>query len=298
MLSFHGLLVVDKPSGPTSLDVVNRAQKWFPRKTKLGHTGTLDPLASGVLVLCVGMATRLTEYVQQMEKGYVAELLMGARSTTDDALGKITAVADPFVPSPAVLRQTLAQFVGDIEQVPPIFSAAKISGDRAYDLARRGEEVELQPRTVRIYEIQILDYSFPALRLEIRCGKGTYIRSLARDLGDRLGCGALVQTLRRTRIGAFEEKVALSLDCEKSVAQAALLPPNKAVAELPSLNLSAETCKRLRQGQAVSILASPSFTAESKHPEVAVFDPAGTLVAVARLDHKKALLNPIKVLVQ
>src|SRR5262249_18666004 len=149
--SFHGLLVLDKPGGMTSRDVVNRAQRWFPRGTRVGHAGTLDPLATGVLVLCVGIATRLAEYVQRMEETYRAGLRLGARSDTDDADGSVESVSVEHPPDEPTLVDCLQRFVGATFQVPPQFSAAKVTGRRAYDLARKGHEVSLQPRPVRIY---------------------------------------------------------------------------------------------------------------------------------------------------
>src|SRR5436305_291397 len=179
--AMDGLLVIDKPGGVTSRDAVNRVQRWFPRRTKIGHTGTLDPLATGVLVLCIGSATRLTEYVQRMGKTYLTQLLLGATSDTNDADGTLTPVAGVSAPDAATVAVAVAGFVGVIQQVPPAYSAAKVTGRRAYDLARGGEEVTLAPRPVRIDGIDILSYAFPRLELEVRCGKGTYIRSLARD---------------------------------------------------------------------------------------------------------------------
>src|ERR1043166_4448316 len=184
-MPFHGLLVVDKPGGITSRDAVDRAQRWFPKGTRIGHTGTLDPLATGVLVLCIGSATRLTEYVQRMAKTYRAGIVLGARSDTDDADGAITPVSDIRTPAAGEVQAALAAFVGNIAQVPPAFSAAKLGGRRAYDLARRGQDVSLAPRTVTIHGIDLLSYGFPQLEIEVRCGKGTYVRSLARDLGER-----------------------------------------------------------------------------------------------------------------
>src|SRR5262249_2168360 len=173
-VAFHGVLVLDKPGGITSRAAVDRAQRWFPPGTRLGHTGTLDPLATGVLALCVGVATRLTEYGQRMNKPSRTGLLLGAQSDTDDADGTITPVAEAQAPQRAVVERALAGFIGEIEQVPPAYSAAKVTGRRAYDLARQGEEVVLQPRRVRIYGIDLLAYDYPRLELEVRCGKGTY----------------------------------------------------------------------------------------------------------------------------
>ncbi len=220
---YHGLLVIDKPPGMTSRDVVNRAQGWFPRGTRIGHMGTLDPLATGVLVLGVGDGTKLTQAVQDMDKTYRAGILLGARSDTDDADGQVSQVADALPPSAQAVEQELARWIGDVEQVPPNYSAVKLGGRRAYDLSRRGQAVDLAGRIVRIHDLQLLRYAYPNLELEIRCGKGTYIRSLARDLGQALGCGGLISSLRRTRIGPFTTDQALTL--EASVADARRLLP-------------------------------------------------------------------------
>jgi tRNA pseudouridine55 synthase len=287
---YHGLLVLDKPGGMTSRAAVDRALRWFPRGTRLGHTGTLDPLATGVLVLCVGAATRLTEYVQDMAKTYRTRVRLGARSDTDDADGTVTPVAVGRPPEQAEVEQALAAFVGDIDQVPPAYSAAKVTGRRAYDLARQGEEVTLRPRRVCVYGIDLLAYEYPRLELEVRCGKGTYIRSLARDLGERLGCGGLVEVLRRTRVGPFEAANALSP--EAATARARLLPVAAAVGELPRVTLDAADVSRLRQGQAVLLDAGALPAGE----EAAVFDRAGHLIAVAARDRERRLLRPGRVL--
>jgi tRNA pseudouridine55 synthase len=294
--SFHGLLVLNKPRGITSRDAVNRAQAWFPRGTRMGHTGTLDPLATGVLVLCVGAATRLTELVQQMDKTYRTRLLLGARSDTDDADGQITALAGVSPPGPGEVEEALRAFMGEVEQVPPAYSAAKVTGRRAYDLARRGEDVSLGPRRVRIYAIDLLAYAWPRLELEVRCGKGTYIRSLARDLGERLGCGALVQMLRRTRVGPFEAASGLDLDADAATARARLLPVAAAVTGMPRVSVTAAQASRLRQGQGVPLhQLPPSAGLVTGDAEMAVFT-GDTLVGLGRVDAGKGLLLPAKML--
>lgn len=219
-----GFLVIDKPGGMTSRDVVNVAQRWFPRKTKIGHTGTLDPLATGVLVLCVGAATKLADRVQAMGKTYRTRILFGFTSTTDDADGQLTPTAASDVPTEAAIRELLPQFVGEISQVPPAVSALKIAGQRAYDLVRRGTDVKLEARIVRVDAIRLLGYEWPHLDLEIDCGKGTYIRSIARDLGEKLGCGGLVQTLRRTRVGMFAVDDGIDVDVTPEMAISKLQP--------------------------------------------------------------------------
>jgi tRNA pseudouridine55 synthase len=293
--SQHGLLVLDKPAGLTSRDVVDRAQRWFPRGTRLGHTGTLDPLATGVLVLSVGAATRLTEYVQNMAKTYRAGVLLGARSDTDDADGTLTPVAVERPPERAAVEEALATFVGEIDQVPPAYSAAKVTGRRAYDLARQGESVSLQPRRVRIDAIKVCGYEFPKLELKVDCGKGTYIRSLARDLGERLGCGALIESLRRTRVGPFAADAALGPGADTAAAHAALHPLAAAVSELPRITLAAADAVRLGRGQTIPLQGLlPSVPAAG---EVAVFDAAGTLIAVGMVDVARRVLRPSKVIV-
>jgi tRNA pseudouridine55 synthase len=295
--SVHGLLVLDKPSGPTSRDVVDRVQSWFPRGTRMGHTGTLDPLASGVLVLCIGVATRLTEYVQRMEKTYETVFLLGARSTTDDLDGTVEALAGVQPPEHARAMACLQEFLGEIEQVPPAHSAAKVSGRRAYDLARRGEDVLLAPRRVRIHALDLLAYAYPRLELRVRCGKGTYIRSLARDLGERLGCGALVEKLRRTRVGPFEAAHALPLEADVATARSSLLPLSAAVVELPRVTPDQEQLQQLCQGQTVSIADTALLAGLSEgESEVAILDRTNRLVAVAVIDRTKRSLRPEKVL--
>jgi tRNA pseudouridine55 synthase len=283
-------LVLDKPGGMTSREALDRALSWFPRGTRAGHTGTLDPLATGVLVLCLGAATRLTEYVQDMGKTYRAAVRLGARSDTDDADGTVTPVHVTVEPGRAAVEEALRGFVGDIEQVPPTYSAAKVSGRRAYDLARGGREVALAARRVRVHGIDVLAYEYPRLEIEVRCGKGTYIRALARDLGERLGCGGYVEVLRRTRVGPFRAEEAVSLDADPAAARAKLLPVSAAVSELPRASLDDAGVARLRQGQGV-----PAGGLAADGDEVAVFDARGQFVAVARLDGARRQLRPEKV---
>jgi tRNA pseudouridine55 synthase len=290
--SLHGLLVIDKPAGITSRDAVNRVQRWLPRGTRIGHTGTLDPLATGVLVLCIGNATRLAEYVQRMPKTYRAEIVLGARSDTDDADGTITPSPAVAPPNPAEVAEQLQTFVGTIDQVPPAYSAAKVTGRRAYSIARQGQDVELAPRSVTIYRIDVLDYAFPKLRVDVICGRGTYIRALARDLGERLGCGGYIAALRRTRVGGFDLAAALPVDADAATARQSLLPTAMAVAELPRCVLGAAEIARLRQGQAVPLGDCQAAG------DVALFDERGELVGVGAVDAAAGVVRPLKVLGQ
>jgi len=284
MGEIDGLLVLDKTAGMTSRDAVNKAQRWLPRKAKVGHTGTLDPLATGVLVLCLGRATRLAEYVQRMPKEYASAFVLGATSDSDDADGTVTMTPDAADPGEAAVRDGLARLIGTLSQVPPAYSAAHVDGRRAYDLARRGEEVKLDARAVDVYSIDVTRYVWPVLDVVVRCGKGTYIRSLARDLGAALGVGGYVTALRRTRVGPFTVDLAPPADATAEEALARVLPPELALAGLTRVELSADALRRLRQGQAVACDAVG---------ECAVYDGAR---AVAIAEGDGAGLRPVKVL--
>jgi tRNA pseudouridine55 synthase len=286
---FDGLLVIDKPSGITSRDVVNRAQRWFPRGARIGHTGTLDPLASGVLVLCVGAATRLTEYVQAMPKIYRAGVILGATSDTDDADGTVTPTIDAPIPTRMHIEEALAGFIGTIAQIPPAYSAAKVTGRRAYDLARKGKEVDLQPRQVKIERIDIESFVYPHLEIVVRCGKGTYIRALARDLGRQLGCGGYIASLRRLAIGSFTEADALSIDSTAATARARLLPPWRAVQDASPIAVADGEAGKLRQGQRIIM---PPGVGVMPGP-FALLDGAGRMLAI--VEAVDGMLQPIKV---
>jgi tRNA pseudouridine55 synthase len=295
--SLHGLLVIDKPGGMTSRAVVDGVKRWFPRGTRIGHTGTLDPLATGVLVVCIGVATRLAEYVQDMPKTYRAGLRLGARSDTDDQEGTITDMEVEHAPDEQTVLNALRTFLGESDQTPPNYSAARVSGRRAYDLARRGRAVTLEARKVAIYEIDLVRFAYPQVEIVVRCGKGTYIRSLARDLGDMLGCGALIETLRRTRVGPFKEEDAVLLDTEGADARDRLLPLSAAVAELPRIVVDQEKESDIRQGRPVTIEGMdeiPACGAVQKSAAVAV---DGRLIAVGTWEAELNRFSPSKVIV-
>ncbi len=278
----NGLLVIDKPGGMTSRDVVNRVQKWFPRKTRIGHTGTLDPLATGVLVVCIGAATRLADYVQAMGKSYASRFRLGATSSTDDADGAVCERVTLVPPSREQIERALAKFNGIIEQLPPAFSAVKVDGQRAHKLARQGDEVNLTARPVRIDAIRVNAYEWPWLDVEIDCGKGTYIRSIARDLGEKLGCGGFVQTLRRTRIGPFTAEQGHSLQTDRSAVN--LLPMSLALSGMPSVPFTRDEVKRFRMGQA--IVPEKGDHCLTQNAEAAVLDENGELIGIGICDGK------------
>jgi len=223
------------------------------RPVKVGHAGTLDPLATGVLILCFGRATRLVPFVQQLPKEYVATFLLGRSSETDDIERDVVELPDAPVPSQARIIDALPKFVGDIQQKPPAFSAIKVDGRRAYKMARQGQQVELAARPVTIYEIKLVEYDYPRLVLLIRCGSGTYVRSVGRDLAIDLGTAAVMSELRRTGIGDFrvEDACDTSAFTMEHVARQ-LLPASRAITHLPSIVVTATELERLRTGLRIS----------------------------------------------
>ncbi len=288
-----GVLNLNKPGGMTSRDVVDLISRPL-RKVKVGHAGTLDPLASGVLVVGVGRATRLIEYVQRMPKAYRTVVRLGARSDTLDADGRVEVVDDPPVPTEAEVRSALAAEVGTIDQIPPQFSALKVEGKRAYDLARAGQMVELASRAVRIDRVELIAYAWPRLEFRVDCGSGTYIRSIARDVGEVLGCGGLVEVLVRTRIGPFRLEDAIDPTGQPLDAILAHLRPTiEALGDLPRLVLSTEQVEAIGMGK--SVLAREVEGAEGVEGEAALVGPDGELVAVAEVDRPAGAIRPRRV---
>ncbi len=207
-----GLLVIDKPYRLSSTSIV-RVVKRRARGIKTGHAGTLDPLASGILICCIGRATRWVERIMAMPKTYECTIDLAAVSSTQDLEGEITPLDSPTVPTREAIDRVLAQqFIGDILQTPPQHSAMRVGGKRAYHLARRGREVNLEPRPIQIDSIEVLTYEWPHLTIRTTCGRGTYIRSLAQDIGAALNVGGYLTALRRTAIGPFDESRAFKLD--------------------------------------------------------------------------------------
>jgi len=286
-MGMFGLLNIDKPPGPTSHDVVDRVRRMLGRRIKLGHAGTLDPFASGVLVLCVGPATRLAEYVQAQPKRYLAEVTLGASSATDDPEGPIEAVEGAVPPDERTVRQVLRRFVGQIEQRPPAHCAVHVDGRRAYRLARSGKQPNLTPRTVQIHAIELLRYEYPRLTIDVRCGRGTYIRALARDIGEALSIGGYCSSLTRTAVGPFLLEDARPLD--RLDPRRDLLSPLDALVDMEHIALAADHVATLAQGRAVT-LDSPLDA-----QQVAVTDQRDQLVAIARVLAGGVKLRPLKV---
>lgn len=232
-------------SSRQAVNVVHR----LVRPAKAGHAGTLDPLATGVLVVCVGGATRLIEYVQRMPKRYVGTFLLGRKSPTEDIEGQITELPDAPVPKVQEIEAVARQFLGRIEQRPPIFSALKVKGRPAYKLARQGKPVELAPRPVEIHSIAVNSYDYPELVLEIDCGSGTYVRSLGRDLAEAMGTAAVMSALERTRIGEFHIENAIDpYELTSDTLLEHLLPPLRTVEYLPRVQLTSDETRDIRNG--------------------------------------------------
>ena len=252
-----GWLILDKPQGVTSTKAVGRV-RWLYDANKAGHAGTLDPLATGILPIAFGEATKTVPFVVEGSKAYRFTVQFGAETDTDDTDGKVVETSDRR-PSRAEIEAALPQFTGEISQIPPRYSALKIDGARAYDLAREQADFELAPRIVTIDRLDLKDHPDPEhCTLEAECGKGTYVRALARDLGRTLGCLGHVSALRRTRVGAFTEAEAITLPQIEAAAEAGhdtllglLRPVETALHDLPALSLSSSDVARLRQGQAV-----------------------------------------------
>ncbi len=275
-----GVLVIDKPSGPTSFDVVRQVRSLLKLK-KVGHTGTLDPMATGVLPLCLGEATKVAGFITEGDKAYDATVRLGAETDTQDAQGQVTARAPVPPLTPALLEAALARFRGSFDQVPPMYSAVKVAGKRLYELARAGEEVERAARHVTVYELVLRDFSADRLQLSVRCSKGFFVRTLAFDLGRVLGCGAHLEALRRTHSGPFTLAQALPLaDLPALVKEGALAPRlvsmADALVELPEVRVSAAEAQRVSHGVPVEVPAG-------RPGRVRVMGPDGALLAVAEV---------------
>ncbi len=265
-IALHGWLNIDKPLGITSTQVV-AAVKRLTGAQKVGHGGTLDPLASGILPIALGEATKTVGYVMDGRKAYGFTVRWGQATSTDDAEGPVTESRD-LRPDTAAILAALPTFIGDITQVPPRYSAIKVDGERAYDLARDGEMVELAARTVRVFNLTLLDQpDADQARFVVECGKGTYVRALARDLGQLLGCLGHVIALRRLRVARFGEDTSISLDdlarlkdsAQQTMAPAewlgpCLLPVKTALDDIPALAVTEQEAHRLRHGQPLPVL--------------------------------------------
>jgi tRNA pseudouridine55 synthase len=303
-----GLLNIDKPKGITSHDVVNRIRKLAGQR-KVGHAGTLDPMATGVLLVCLGQATRLIEYLVPGRKQYRATIRFGMTTDTLDAEGQTTTQNDLAGLTESRLREILPAFVGEIEQIPPLFSAIKKEGQPLYKRARAGEIVEVEPRRVTIHELTWVEWQAPDLTVDITCSPGTYIRSLARDLGQAAGPGAHLAGLVRTASGSWQLAEAVPLEqLEHEAAQSTatwqrhIYPLDQAIAYLPQVILSAEAVTDVQQGRQIQLELAPGAADLGivSYPEnsgrIRAYTPSGDFLAILTLVEPNAKLwQPKKV---
>lgn len=289
--AISGVLVVDKPVGLTSHDVVQIVRRGTNIR-RAGHTGTLDPRASGVLVILLGPAVRLSEYVSASDKRYQAVIRLGTSTDTYDSDGKILSTA-PVNITETQFETALKAFIGEIEQTPPPYSAVKVKGRKAYEMAREGEEVDLMPRKIQVYNLELLEWAPPEAVIDVYCSSGTYVRSLAHDLGESLGCGAHLVGLRRTKSGRFTLRDAVPLrklreTFENSTWYQLLIPAAEALSDWPSVELTHEQVEAIRHGHRVP--------AEAGHGNLARgISQQGELVALLEFDPNTNEWQPKKV---
>ncbi|MBI1802573.1 MAG: tRNA pseudouridine(55) synthase TruB [Chloroflexi bacterium] len=291
-MTTSGILNLNKPVGPTSAQMVTALRR-LTGIDQIGHTGTLDPLAAGVLPLCVGRAVRLSEYLLHDDKVYQAEITLGVTTATDDGEGEIIA-QQPVALTQEQIESALATFTGAQEQVPPQYSAIKVAGRPMYESARRGQVIEARPRRIVIHQIRLLDWQSPRIRLEIHCGKGTYIRALARDIGALLGCGAYLSALTRIGCGPLTIESSVSLEMLERSAdwRDHLLPMDFGLTRWPVVQLSLADTQRILNGMSVHDDGAPQALAA---PHLRAYTPAGQFVAVVKHDPTHHLLRPEKV---
>lgn len=287
----NGIIIVNKPTGITSFDVVSRIRRLYQIK-KVGHTGTLDPDASGVLPLCIGKATKVIEYLMDEDKAYRVGLLLGAATDTQDATGSII-LEKPVLVSDEEIETAINSFMGDQEQIPPMYSAVRIKGKRLYELARRGIEVERSPRPITIYKIDILNIERKSdkvhVTFEVECSKGTYVRTLCHDIGQLLGCGGHMNSLIRTRSGPFMLDDSYTLDDleeikSKMKLETALISMDKALLKMPSVYISHNNALRLKNGLSVPL---GGLTADF----IRVYHESGVFLAIGKTIHEDAHLR-------
>ena len=288
--NIHGILLLDKPSGPTSNRVLQRVKRLF-RAAKAGHTGSLDPLATGMLPICFGAATRVSSFLLGARKSYTVLAKLGEATDSGDSEGALIAQQDPLTLSLATVRTTLADFLGEIDQVPPMYSALKHQGRRLYELARQGIEVERPPRSVQIVAIELLAYDWPSLEFTVTCSKGTYIRTLVEDIAKELGTIGHVIGLRRTAVEPFQEPDMVSIQTLEARAadgldrlDEVLRPIDSALTQWPRLVVQDELCGRLSNGQAVP--------AERDWPRswVRLYDPEEVFFGIGEVESEGRLV--------
>ncbi len=295
----NGFINLYKPAGITSMETLRRVKRITGQRQKVGHGGTMDPLARGVLPICFGQATRLMDYVVSGSKRYVMDVKLGESTTTYDAEGEITATRSAEGIIRAEIEAALERFIGVVDQVPPMYSAVKVDGQRLYKLARAGIEVERQARSVEIHSIRLTGVELPELTLDVECGRGVYMRTLAHDLGEALGCGAHVADLERRSCGGFPATDSVTLEQLEAEAQEPggwkhrLHPLDWVVREFKTLTVGPAAEKFLRNGQTVS-LGRPDVNAGYLE-QYRAYNTAGQFLALVRFDRADNSWRPVKV---
>lgn len=301
-----GVLNIRKPEGPTSHDIVSEVRRIFGLR-RVGHAGTLDPIATGVLIVCLGKATRIVEYLMGQPKEYRARMVLGVTTDTQDSTGVVTSERDASAVTREMLEQAAARFVGEIEQVPPMVSALKHQGKPLYKLAREGKTIDRAPRRVTIHSIDVLAFSQPSTLssqplpfadLLVRCTSGTYIRALCADIGEALGCGAHMSALERTRVGRFTVEDGVTLDDLREAQSSGgledlLLSIDEALTDMPSAVVQASDVARLLNGSTIAAEASAGEGATAR-----ILAPDGSLLAIGSVQHTNegVMVKPHKVL--
>ena len=296
----NGFLNLYKPVGLTSMEALRQIKRITGQRQKVGHGGTMDPLAQGVLPVCFGQATRLMDYVVDGSKRYRMQVRLGATSVTYDSEGEITEVGDPGHLTAAVVEEALQPFIGAIEQTPPMYSAVKVKGQRLYKLARAGVEVERAARPVEIFDIKLVDFALPELTLDVECGRGVYMRSLAHDLGAALGCGGYVTDLIRLYCGTFHaedgvtlESLAAANDAEPGSWQSHLHPIDRMLRDLRAIKLNPQGEQSLKHGQSIS-LGGPALEAGYLE-QFRAYSRDGRFLALVKYDRPANCWQPVKV---
>jgi tRNA pseudouridine55 synthase len=291
-----GVLVVDKPSGPTSHDIVDRVRRVL-RERRVGHTGTLDPFATGVLPICLGKATRLARFLAQGDKLYRATVRLGFATTTDDLQGEPLGAVRPFHVDLAQVREAVKEFVGEIQQVPPAFSAKRVDGTRSYHLARQGVIVPREAVSVVVHALDVLAFEKDRVEIEVRCSPGTYVRAIARDLGADLGCGGHLVSLRRLKSGAFSLDGAVEGFSLGPEARRSILPMGELLCDLPALAVTHKGLEALRHGRDLDASHAAVALPDPLPPRTRLVDEAGELLALA-VPAGTGALHPDVVLVE
>lgn len=293
----NGILLLDKPHGISSNHALQRIKRLFDA-AKAGHTGSLDPLATGLLPLCLGYTTKFSAFLLDADKRYRVTVRLGVTTSTADAEGEITATAPTDGVTEAALREVIGRYIGSIEQLPPMYSAVKHQGQRLYKLAREGKEVERTPRTIQIYALDLMRFDLPEIELDVHCSKGTYVRTLAEDIGAGLGCGGHVSALRRSGVGPYVEGGIrfVSVDDVEAAAEqgieamdALLLPLDTALDHCPALRLSADAAFYLGQGQPVLVPQSPTEGTVRLYDQSERFVGVGVILDDGRVQPKRLL---------